>query len=172
MSSSAGGSSHTGSSQPTDNIMKIINNLFAIIIVGIIISGYAMVCIKVADYLSLKIYYLDYEHTEATSTPCIATSTPIEATSTEIVAPVSWYDYDLKGIPGYSKTHDTAAARNYGRGQYVTVTNVANNKSVRVRINDYGPDAKIHPDRMLDLSSHAFAQIADLSSGIILAKIK
>jgi hypothetical protein len=152
--------------------MKIIKDLFAILIVIIIMSCYVMICIKFADFMVSLVHCPCKELIVATSTPCIATSTQAIVTSTEIISKVSWYDYDLKGLPGYSKVNETAAARNYKRGEYVTVTNVANNKSVRVRINDYGPDARIHPDRMLDLSSHAFAQIADLSSGVILAKIK
>lgn len=49
-------------------------------------------------------------------------------------------------------------------GSYVRVTNVANGKSVIVRINDRGPFA---PGRIIDLDKAAFIQIASLGQGVI-----
>ena len=81
----------------------------------------------------------------------------------------SWYDYNLDGYPGYSLAHDTAASRDLTR--YSTTTVMYNDKSVVVRINDYGPDASVHPDRIIDLSSHAYKQLAPLSTGVITVQV-
>lgn len=91
----------------------------------------------------------------------------------------SWYDYKLDGIP-WSLSHRTAASRDLPRYSYATVTNIENDKSVVVFINDYGPmncedrvtngfDMSVENciDRTIDLSSHAFSQIADLQLGLI-----
>jgi rare lipoprotein A (peptidoglycan hydrolase) len=58
----------------------------------------------------------------------------------------------------------TAAHRTFPYNTLVTVTNIANNKSVTVRINDRGPYVK---GRDLDLSVAAFTTIADRSLGKI-----
>jgi rare lipoprotein A len=52
------------------------------------------------------------------------------------------------------------------------VTNVENGKSVDVYINDYGPNEDIHPERIIDLSSYAFQQLAPLEKGTIVVKIQ
>lgn len=49
-------------------------------------------------------------------------------------------------------------------GSYVRVTNLANGKSVIVRINDRGP---FGPNRIIDLDAVAFEKIASLGAGII-----
>jgi len=86
------------------------------------------------------------------------------------VGKASWYDYSLNGEI-YSLTHNTAASRNFKQKTRLTVTNLDNNKSVNVVVNDYGPDMSVYPNRIIDLSSHAFKQIADLNKGIIKVKI-
>lgn len=78
----------------------------------------------------------------------------------------SWYDYTLSGIQ-WSKNHRTAASRDYPRGTMLKVCNIANNKCIDVLVNDYGPEKAKHPDRIVDLSSYAFSQIADIKAGII-----
>ena len=96
-----------------------------------------------------------------------------------IIGKASWYDYCLEYEPGpleslcnqWSKTHNTAASRNLPRYTKWKVTNLANNKSTIVYINDYGPDVSIHPDRIIDLSSHAFNEISNTNLGIINVKI-
>lgn len=69
------------------------------------------------------------------------------------------YDYKL----------NTAAHRTLPFGTKVRVTNMANGKSVVVKINDRGPFVK---NRILDLSQSAFRSIADASSGIIEVQIE
>jgi len=87
-----------------------------------------------------------------------------------ITGKASWYDYSLNGIV-WSKDHHTAASRDLKRYSKARVTNLANNKSTIVFINDYGPDASVYPDRIIDLSSHAFNEISDTNLGIIDVKI-
>lgn len=58
----------------------------------------------------------------------------------------------------------SAAHRDYAFGTRLKVTNVANKKSVIVRINDRGPYVD---GRFVDLSYGAFSAIANPSQGII-----
>ena len=63
----------------------------------------------------------------------------------------------------------TAAHRTYAFDTWLKVTNVANGKSVVVKINDRGPYAG--HNRIIDLSEAAFAEIASKSTGIIEVKL-
>ncbi len=63
----------------------------------------------------------------------------------------------------------TAAHKTLPFGTIVEVTNLANGKSVEVKINDRGPYG---PGRVIDLSSSAFAEIASLSTGVISVQYK
>lgn len=85
---------------------------------------------------------------------------------TGVVGLASWYDYSLDGIE-WSKSHNTCASRDYKRYSTIRVTNPANGKSVDCYVNDYGPEIGQIPERIIDLSSHAFNQIADLKLGLI-----
>jgi len=99
----------------------------------------------------------------------------------------SWYNYGLDGDEvgqEWSKSHDTCATRGWNRYGRAKVTNLANDKSVTCYINDNGPrDCEYRYkykldapgeciERVIDLSSHAFAQIADLGSGLINVKVE
>lgn len=64
----------------------------------------------------------------------------------------------------FDKNALTAAHKYLPFGTIVEVTNMANGKSVQVKINDRGPYG---PGRIIDLSSSAFAKIADLSTGVV-----
>lgn len=72
----------------------------------------------------------------------------------------SWYDYDLKWVK-WSKSHNTCALRIKERYKNYKVCNADNGKCVVCYQNDYGP--KEYTNKVIDLSSHAFAQIADKS---------
>lgn len=74
------------------------------------------------------------------------------------------YDYDLGEWDQRSKTHNTCALRITKRYGYYKVVNVDNGKSVVCFHNDYWP--KEYTNNVIDLSSHAFAQIADKSTRI------
>ena len=63
----------------------------------------------------------------------------------------------------------TAAHRTFPHNTLVTVTNLRNNKSVTVRINDRGPYVE---GRDMDLSLGAFTAIEDRSRGILRATFK
>lgn len=96
----------------------------------------------------------------------------------------SWYDYTVDEGERWGRvcnriledclTEHTfvAASRDFDRGTLLFVTNMANRKSVVVTVTDYGPDASLHPERVIDLGSKAFAQIADLGEGIIPVKVE
>ncbi len=64
---------------------------------------------------------------------------------------------------------NTAAHRHLPFGTRVKVSNVNNNKSVIVRVNDRGPFIK---DRIIDLTRSAFAAIGDVDAGVIDVKIE
>ena len=63
----------------------------------------------------------------------------------------------------------TAAHRELPFGTQVRVTNLANNQSVIVKINDRGPYAD---GRIIDLSEAAFASIGKLSTGVLKVKLE
>ena len=112
-----------------------------------------------------------------------ASSTPLILPKTGVTGVASWYDYSLSGID-WSKGHDTCAMRDFKRYSTVRVTNLANGKTVDCYINDYGPETceqRIAKgldkpeeciERIIDLSSHAFATIADLGIGLINVSIE
>ncbi|MDF1496541.1 MAG: RlpA-like double-psi beta-barrel domain-containing protein [Patescibacteria group bacterium] len=76
----------------------------------------------------------------------------------------SWYAY--KGC-------DCAASPDFPKGSYVKVTRLNDpSKSVIVRINDYGPERDIFPDRVIDLDKVAFQKIAPLGAGLTNVKVE
>lgn len=75
------------------------------------------------------------------------------------VGEASWYGY--KGC-------DCAASPDYAKGSYLVVTRIDDpTKSVTVKVNDYGPDRSVHPDRIIDLDKVAFAKLVSLGAGLI-----
>ena len=58
----------------------------------------------------------------------------------------------------------TAAHKQLPFNSKVKVTNTANNRSVVVRVNDRGPFIR---GRIIDLSKHAFAKLAEPNLGVI-----
>ncbi len=69
----------------------------------------------------------------------------------------------------YNMNELTAAHPNYPFNTIIVVTNLKNNKSVRVRINDRMPDYK---NRVIDLSLKAAEKIDMISDGIQEVKIE
>jgi len=62
----------------------------------------------------------------------------------------------------------TCAMRRRDFGKYYKVTNLANNKSVIVRHNDYGPNRDLFSKRrIIDLTKGAFVKISCVHEGII-----
>ncbi len=104
-------------------------------------------------------------------------------TGNGISGQASWYGPGFHGnptsVPGetFDKNKLTAAMSrpgwnpSGGRPFYVEVTNTANGKKVRVKVNDSGPfESDLitpHRTRVIDLSEAAFKRIANLNSGVI-----
>jgi uncharacterized protein YabE (DUF348 family) len=65
-----------------------------------------------------------------------------------------------------------AAHPHYERGRYVRVTRQDTGKSIIVRINDWGPDQRVFPDRIIDLDSVAFRELSPLGAGTTLVKVE
>lgn len=86
----------------------------------------------------------------------------------------SWYGGKYQGKPTASgEPFDmyayTAANRTLPFGTVIRVTNLKNNKSVKVRVNDRGPTQK---SRIVDLSYQAAKDIGLLQYGIVPVKIE
>lgn len=90
----------------------------------------------------------------------------------------SWYGPGFNGKitangEYFNQDSLTAASPTIAFNSLVEVTNIANGKTVVVRINDRGPFKKVnnsfipHPRRKLDLSKASFDSIANLDKGII-----
>ncbi len=62
----------------------------------------------------------------------------------------------------------TAAHRTLPLGAYVIVTNLNNGKSVKLKINDRGPNVN---DRIIDLSFEAAKKLEMLKDGVVKVKI-
>ncbi|ANI90744.1 hypothetical protein A9P82_11325 [Arachidicoccus ginsenosidimutans] len=69
----------------------------------------------------------------------------------------------------YRKHRLTAASKTLPFGTHVTVTNLSNGKSVKVRINDRGPFVK---GRIIDLSLKAARRINMTDAGVVPVKLK
>ena len=83
----------------------------------------------------------------------------------------SWYDYTLKC--GWSSIgHFVCATRDFKRKSIVRITNLDTGKSVKCLVTDYGPDGKLHPDRIVDLSSTAFSRIGNIKHGLLNVKVE
>ncbi len=75
----------------------------------------------------------------------------------------SWYAY---------KKCMCAAHPFYDKGRYVRVTSLNSGKTIIVRINDRGPDLSVHPERVIDLDSVAFKELAPLGAGTIAVEVE
>jgi len=72
----------------------------------------------------------------------------------------------------YQKGQLTCAMRKGGFGKYYLVCNLANNKCVEVRHNDFGPSFFLFVmGRIVDLSQNAFSKIDDLKKGVVRVRI-
>ncbi|MCX6795767.1 MAG: serine hydrolase [Candidatus Falkowbacteria bacterium] len=65
-----------------------------------------------------------------------------------------------------------AASPDFPKGTKLKVTNLENNKSVVITVNDYGPERNKLPDRAIDLDLVAFEKIAKKSVGLIKVKVE
>ena len=79
------------------------------------------------------------------------------------VGRASWYSY---------KKGDFAASPDFPKGSKLRVYNLENGKQIDVTINDFGPERKLHPDRVIDLEKTAFKKIAKAGQGIINIRVE
>ena len=91
----------------------------------------------------------------------------------EQIGTASWYGNKFHGhLTSNGEIYDmyamTAAHKNLPLPSYVKVTNITNNKSVIVRVNDRGP---FHKKRIIDLSYSAAYKIGMLKAGTAKVKI-
>lgn len=76
----------------------------------------------------------------------------------------SWYAY---------KKCPCAASPDFPKGTLVRVTKISDpSKSIVVKINDFGPERDIFPERVIDLDKTAFAAIAPLGAGVIRVRVE
>ena len=81
----------------------------------------------------------------------------------------SWYDYSLNinwEEVVWTSTHDVCALRIYERYGYYRVC--TDDKCIVCKQTDYWPARE---DRVIDLSSHAFRQLAPLKKGLVYVKV-
>jgi rare lipoprotein A len=69
----------------------------------------------------------------------------------------------------FHQRHLTAAHKTLPFGTRVTVVNISNGKSVKVRINDRGPCV---PGRIIDLSHKAAAKLGMVNTGVANVEVK
>lgn len=79
------------------------------------------------------------------------------------IGQASWYKY---------KGGLFAASPDFTKGSKLRVFNLDNDKFVDVTVNDFGPERKLHPDRVVDLDSVAFKKLAPISAGIIKVRLQ
>jgi len=70
----------------------------------------------------------------------------------------------------FNPEHLTCASWNYPFDTFLRVTNIANGKSVIVKVNDRGPAKRL--GRAIDLSRASFRKIADIRQGVIPVRIE
>jgi rare lipoprotein A len=92
----------------------------------------------------------------------------------EAIGEASWYGQKFHGhLTSNGEVYDmfamTAAHKTLPLPSYVKVTNLANNKTVIVRVNDRGP---FHGNRIIDLSFAAAKKIGTYDNGVSKVKIE
>ena len=85
------------------------------------------------------------------------------------IGKASWYLTKITATgEKFSDKDLTCAIRKTEFGKYYKVCNIANNKCVVVRHNNFGPLKRFYDQgRIIDLNRAAFSRIADLEEGII-----
>lgn len=130
-------------------------------------QGATQTLMPVLEPLSLK-GNMDYTHNKQH----YAIWHDLETYETQGIA--SWYGrkfhgYSTSNGEQYNMYALSAAHRNLPLPSYVEVTNLDNQKSIVVRVNDRGP---FHPDRIIDLSYGAAHALDMLEKGTAKVKLK
>ena len=119
----------------------------------------------------LTIWLLFFQVSVATDTTMIPTNPsshwPVNGIQT---GEASRYDYSLKWHWMWSKPHNTCAVRELPKYSTWKVCNLDNGKCVECYQNDYWP--KEYTNRIIDLSSHSFAQIGNLRAWVMRVSIE
>jgi len=94
-----------------------------------------------------------------------------------IVGIASFYSANLDGTKTatgeiFRNSKLTAASNNYKLNTWVKVTNLRNNKSVIVKINDRMHEKMAHHGRVIDLSREAAKKLSFFSHGLTRVKIE
>ncbi len=92
----------------------------------------------------------------------------------------SWYSKEDPGVLSTTANKEifndnlfTCAIWDIPFNAFLKVTNLENGRVVYVRVNDRGPAKDlVREGRIIDLSKRAFAQISDLSNGIIRVSVE
>lgn len=98
----------------------------------------------------------------------------VESKNENFSGKASWYGSEFEGSATasgetFSSNKLTAAHRSLPFGSIIEVTNIKNDKKVKVKINDRGPFTK---GRILDLSEEAFSKIANINEGVIDVRVR
>jgi rare lipoprotein A len=84
----------------------------------------------------------------------------------------SWYGQESQGVTAsgevYDKTKLTAAHRTLPLGSTIKVTNLKNNRSIVLRVNDRGPNVI---GRLIDVSKAAAERLGFIRSGKVPVKV-
>lgn len=79
-------------------------------------------------------------------------------TDTMIYGKSSWYRY---------KKCNCAASPDYPKGTQLLVTNLNKNQAIVVKVNDWGPERDLFPDRVIDLDLVAFEKLGKKGMGVL-----
>lgn len=139
---------------------------YLIIIFGLVAIGYLFSEFLINQYQNKKIIDL-FQKIEIIKKQQEEMQKQIDELKTSYeMGEASWYDYEL--LNGWSsKGHRVCASRTFPRYSYVQVINVQTGDAVVCYITDFGPSKELHPERIIDMSSHAFSFLAPIKQGII-----
>lgn len=124
--------------------------------------------------LKTSIFILIFAFNSCTSAVRYSTQETFRISEKVQIGVASYYGLEFHGRPTtsgeiYDMNSLTAAHPTLPLGTIVKVTNLANDKSVIVRINDRGPFKK---NRIIDVSYEAAKQLGFLNDGTALVKIE
>ena len=131
-------------------------------------------CKKNINYLIIGIFFSGCAVSTRFSKDVISLDKPGGKTLSVVYGKASYYAHDFnnkKTANGeiYDMYGLTAAHRSFPFGTIINVTNVENNKSVRVRITDRGP---FKLERIIDLSLGAATQLDMIKKGTASVKLE
>ena len=152
--------------QKLDKQIKIVIRMFVFAVMGTLAVVFALVaCSPKKAQLAVQ----------APKMPRNGESGEIQAPGDKILTgKASYYEYCLDS--GWCSTnrmlcairHDNDAGypkdTKIKRYDYIKVTDLETGKWVVCQVTDYGPDPKVHPDRVVDLSPKAFKELKSLKT--------